>query len=350
MGRLNVGLIGLGRMGSVYARNLAQRVPNARLTAVADHKADLRGHFAAELGGVKIYADHRELLCDKDVEAVAIVTSTSTHKQVVMDAVSSGKAIFCEKPMALSLADAYAMQDAVRTAGVFFQMGFQRRFDAGYVAAKKKVDDGVIGNPVVMVATSRDPFRPPLEFCDPKVSGGLIADMGVHDFDLGRMFMGEVATVSAAGGALAYPEMKSVGDIDNALVNMVFESGTLGTVQLSRNAVFGYDIRTEIWGTKGSVQIGYFQHTPILVMTQEGIVHDVVPHFMQRFEGAYLAQIQDFVDRVRNAEAPSVTAADAIAAMRISLAATLSCGEGRTVAVSEVDALSHTKLLHTNAG
>ncbi len=96
--------------------------------------------------------------------------------------------------------------------------------------------------------------------------------------------------------------MKSVGDIDNALVNMVFENGTLGTVQLSRNAVFGYDIRTEIWGTKGSIQIGYFQHTPILVMTQEGITHDVVPHFMQRFEGAYLTQIQDFVDKVRTGQ------------------------------------------------
>jgi predicted dehydrogenase len=275
------------------------------------------------------------------VDAVVIITSTSTHKEVVMDAAACGKAIFCEKPMALSLADAYEMLHAVERAGVFFHMAFQRRFDAGYLAAKKKVDDGVIGTPVVMTSISRDPFRPPLEFCDPKVSGGLIADMGVHDFDLGRMFMGEVATVHAIGGALAYPEMKSVGDIDNALVNMVFENGTLGTVQLSRNAVFGYDIRTEIWGTKGSLQIGYFQHTPILVMTQEGITHDVVPHFMQRFEGAYLTQIQDFVDKVRKGQPPSLTGADAIAAMRISLAATLSCHEGRPVQVSEVDATLH---------
>jgi inositol 2-dehydrogenase len=342
MPSLNVGVIGLGRMGSLYARNLAQRVSHARLVAVADHKADVREQFAAELSGVKVYASHLDLIDDKDVEAVVVVTSTSTHKPVVMDAVAGGKAIFCEKPMALSLADAYEMQEAAEKARVFFQMAFQRRFDAGYMAAKKKIEDGVIGTPVVMISTSRDPFRPPLEFCDPQVSGGLIADMGVHDFDLGRMFMGEVATVSAVGGVLAYPEMKSVGDIDNALVNMVFQSGALGTVQLSRNAVFGYDIRTEIWGTKGSLQIGYFRHTPVLVMTQEGITHDVVPHFMQRFEGAYLTQIQDFVDRVRRAEAPSLTAADAIAAMRISLAATMSCREGRMVRVSEVDAMTHT--------
>ncbi len=338
---LKVGVIGLGRLGSVYARNLAQRVPNARLVAVADRKPELREQFGRELDGIKVYDSHPDLLQDKDVDAEVIITSTSTHKEVVMDAAACGKAIFCEKPMALSLADAYEMLHAVERAGVFFHMAFQRRFDAGYLAAKKKVDDGVIGTPVVMTSISRDPFRPPLEFCDPKVSGGLIADMGVHDFDLGRMFMGEVATVHAIGGALAYPEMKSVGDIDNALVNMVFENGTLGTVQLSRNAVFGYDIRTEIWGTKGSLQIGYFQHTPILVMTQEGITHDVVPHFMQRFEGAYLTQIQDFVDKVRKGQPPSLTGADAIAAMRISLAATLSCHEGRPVQVSEVDATLH---------
>jgi inositol 2-dehydrogenase len=338
MSSLKVGLVGLGRMGNVYARNLAQRVTNARLVAVADQKAELRDKFAAEFGGIKVYNSHLDLLQDKEVDAVVVITSTSTHKQVVMDAAACGKAIFCEKPMSLSLAGAYEMLHAVEKAGVFFHMAFQRRFDAGYVAAKKKVDDGIIGTPVVLISTSRDPFRPPLEFCDPRVSGGLIADMGAHDFDLGRWFMGEVERVEAVGGALAYPEMKSVGDIDNALVNLVFENGTLGTVQLSRNSVFGYDIRTEIWGTKGSIQIGYFQHTPILVMTKEGITHDVVPHFMQRFEGAYLTQIQDFVDKVRTGQAPSLTGTDAIAALRISLAATLSQHEGRPVQVSEVDA------------
>ena len=335
---LNVGAIGLGRMGGVYARYLAQRVPQARLVAAADRKAGLREQFAGQFPGVKVYADHRELLHDGDVEAVAIVTSTSTHKEVVMDAAAAGKAIFCEKPMALALADAYEMLHAVEKAGVFFHMGFQRRFDAGYVAARKRIEDGVIGTPVVMISTSRDPYRPPLEFCDPKVSGGLIADMGVHDFDLGRMFLGEVATVHAVGGALAYPEMQSVGDIDNALVHMTFENGALGSVQLSRNSVFGYDIRTEIWGTKGSLQVGYHQHTPLLTMTAAGITHDVVPHFMQRFEGAYLAQIQDFVDKARRGQAPSLTGRDAIAAMRISLAATRSQHEGRPVQVSEVDA------------
>jgi len=333
--RLNVGVIGLGRLGRVYAADLAHRVPNARLVAVADQQADLAESFAKQYGVPKWYKSHGDLLGDKDVAAVAVITSTSTHREVVIDAVNAGKAVFCEKPISISLPEAEEMLRAVQAAGAFLQMGFQRRFDAGYVAAKKKVDAGVIGTPVLLKSTSRDPFRPPIEFCDPRVSGGLIADMGIHDFDVARMFMGNVRSVYAVGGALAYPELKSVGDIDNAIITMVFESGTVGVVDLSRNAVFGYDIRAEIWGTKGSLQIGYFRETPILVMTEAGITHDVVPHFMQRFERAYLAQIQDFVDNVLEGREPTITGADGVAALRISLAATKSFQENRPLEVAE---------------
>jgi predicted dehydrogenase len=225
------------------------------------------------------------------------------------------------------------MVAAVEHAGAFLQMSFQRRFDAGYVAAKKQLDDGVIGDAVLLTSTSRDPYRPPLEFCDPKVSGGLIADMGIHDFDLCRMFLGEVRSVFATGATLAYPEMKSVGDIDNAVVNVVFASGALGAVHLSRNAVFGYDIRAEIWGTKGSLQVGYYRQTPILVMTADGVTHDAVPYFFERFEDAYLAQIQNFVGNVIEGKPPALTAADAVAALKISTAATRSLHERRPVDV-----------------
>jgi predicted dehydrogenase len=303
--------------------------------AVADTQADAAESFAEEYAVPKWYKNHHDLLDDKDVTAVVVVTPTSQHREVVIDAARSGKAIFCEKPMSTSLQEAGQMLQAVTTAGGFFQAAFQRRFDEGYVAARKKVEAGEIGTPVLFQSTSRDPFRPPVEFCDPNVSGGMIADMGIHDFDLGRMFMGEVKSVCAIGGTLAYPELKPIGDIDNAVVNMVFENGALGVVVLSRNAVFGYDIRGEIWGTKGSLQIGYFRQTPILVMTKEGITHDVVPYFTQRFEKAYIAQIQDFVDNVLQDRRPSVTGADGIAAMRVSLAATASLKENRPVEVGK---------------
>ena len=338
MTTLKVGLIGAGRLGRMYGHYLAHRVPGVALVAVADRKLELARALAAELGVGRHYGAHEELLDDRDVEAVAVITSTSTHKQVVMDAARHGKAIFCEKPISLTLQDAREMIAAVDAAGVFFQMAFQRRFDAGYLAAKAKLDSGAIGDPVMFTSISRDPYAPPIEFCDPKVSGGLIADMGVHDFDVARMYMGEAARVHAIGGTLAYPEMKSVGDIDNAVIDVVFQNGGLGVVQLSRNAVYGYDIRGELWGTKGSIQIGYYRQTPILMFTRDGIAHDAVPYFMERFENAYLAQIQNFAEHVREGLPPSITAADAVAALRISVAANLSTRENRPVDLLEVAA------------
>src|ERR1035437_2022885 len=163
-GRLNVGAIGLGRLGRVYAQDLAQRVPNARLVAVADQKAELAEGFAKEFGVPKWYKSHQDLLADKDVEAVAVVTSTSTHKEVVLDAVRNGKAVFCEKPIAMSLEEAREMLRKVDAAAVFFQPGFQRRFDAGYVAAQKQIEVGVIGTPAGLTSTSRRPFAPPPNF------------------------------------------------------------------------------------------------------------------------------------------------------------------------------------------
>ncbi len=334
MKTLRVGLIGVGRMGRMYGQYLAQRVPGAALVAVADQKPDLSKSFAGEFEIPRWYPNHQDLLNDREIDAVAIVTSTSTHKEVVLDAAKSGKAIFCEKPISLTLEDGHQMIQSVEAAGVFFQMAFQRRFDAGYLAAKQKLESGAIGEPVMFTSISRDPYPPPLSFCDPKVSGGLIADMGVHDFDVSRMYMGEVRRVHTIGGALANPEMKTVGDIDNAIVDLVFENGTMGVVQLSRNAAFGYDIRGEIWGTRGSIQIGYYRQTPIVMLTPEGVTHDAVPYFMERFENAYLAQIRNFVEHLQKGLPPSISGADAMAALRISLAANLSLREGRPVDVA----------------
>ena len=334
--RLRVGLIGLGRLGRMYGQYLAQRVPGAVLAAVADHKAANAESFAREFGVPNYYTDHQILLQDGDIDAVVVVSSTHTHKQVVIDAVNAGKAIFCEKPISLTLAGAREMIQAVEKKGVFFQMAFQRRFDLGYQAARRKIEEGAIGEPMMFTSISRDPYAPPIEFCDPKVSGGMIADMGAHDFDVARLFMGEVKQVHAVGATLAYEEMKAVGDIDNAIIDLVFENGTLGVVQLSRKSVFGYDIRGEIWGTKGSIEIGYYRQTPILMLTAAGVSHDAVPYFMERFENAYLVQINDFVDHFRKGLQPSVTGADAVAALRISLAANLSIQQARTVQLAEI--------------
>ncbi|MBE7474202.1 MAG: inositol 2-dehydrogenase [Anaerolineae bacterium] len=330
--KLPVGVIGLGRMGQVYARHLAGRIPQAKIVAVADALEERARAFAAELEGVAWSTDYRDVLANPGVKAVFVISPTSTHREVVIAAAEAGKAIFCEKPVALTLADTDAMLAVIAQKGVLFQAGFMRRFDAGYMAAKKQIEAGIIGQPVTFKSVGRDPFCPDLEYARPSVSGGLILDMAIHDFDLGRWLMGdEVKRVYTEGGTLAFPQLNTVGDIDNAVVNMLFKNGTLGNVEVSRNALYGYDIRTEILGTTGGVQIGYYRQTPLLVLTRQGISHDMVPYLMERFGEAYLAQAQDFVERVRAEQPPVVTGQDARAALEIALAATQSYHQTRPI-------------------
>ncbi len=335
-GRLGVGLIGLGRLGRVYARDLATRIPETRLVAVADPAAEALQEVATQYGVPGAYADARRLLEDPAVEAVAIVSPTSTHRDYTLAAAALKRAIFCEKPPALDLSAALEMKAAVERAGVPFHMGLMRRFDPGYAAAKRRLGEGVIGRPVVFKSSSRDPHRTSLEYADPRSSGGMILDMGIHDFDLARWFMGEVASVSCVAGTLAYPELKSVGDLDNAVVSLVFKGGELGVVDLSRNGIYGYDISTELLGTAGTLRVGYLRETPLLVMTRDGVTHDTVPYFTQRFAAAYTTQLQDFAISVLEGRPPSVTIDDGIAALQICVAADGAHREGRAVLPAEV--------------
>jgi scyllo-inositol 2-dehydrogenase (NAD+) len=333
--RLPVAVIGLGRMGQIYSRHLAQRIPQARLVAIADVIEERAAALVEELGVDAWSTDYRDILADKAIRAVFVTSPTSTHREVVIAAAQAGKAIFCEKPIALNLEDTDAMLAAIDANGVMFQAGFMRRFDAGYVAAKQRIEAGVIGKPVTFKSIGRDPFCPDLEYAKPSVSGGLILDMAIHDFDLGRWLMAdEVKRVYTEGGTLAFPQLNTVGDIDNAVVNMLFEGGALGNVEVSRNALYGYDIRTEILGTEGGVNVGYYQQTPLLVMTRQGISHDMVPYIIERFGDAYLAQSVDFVERVIDGRDPAVDGHDARAALEIGLAATQSYHEARPVELS----------------
>ena len=333
--KLPVGVIGLGRMGQIYARHLAQ-YSQSHIVCVSDVIEERAQTLAAELGAESWSTDYADVLEDKAIKAVFVVSSTSTHREIVMAAAEAGKAIFCEKPIALTLEDTDQMIATLEKSGVLFQAGFMRRFDRGYVMAQEQIQAGVIGKPVTFKSIGRDPFCPDLAYADLDVSGGLILDMAIHDFDLGRWLMGdEVRRVYTEGGTLAFPQLNTVGDIDNAVVNMLFEGGALGNVEVSRNALYGYDIRTEILGTEGGLNIGYYQQTPLLVMTTKGISYDMVPYITERFGDAYLAQTQDFVERVLNDKEPAVDAYDARAALIIGLAARESYYKARPVELSE---------------
>ena len=331
-----MGVIGLGRLGRIYARDLASRIPETRVVAVCDVVEAAVGEVADEFDVPGRYTDPAALVADKNVEAVVIVSPTSAHKDQSVMSTSAGKPTFCEKPPALSITETLAMKAAINRTGTFFQMGFMRRFDAGYAAAKKRLQEGGIGNVVLFKSTSRDPYRTSLEYADPKSSGGMILDMGIHDFDLARFFMGEVTTVSAIGGALAYPELKTVGDIDNAVVSLTFASGALGIVDLSRSGIYGYDISTELLGDAGTLRVGYIRETPLYVMTKNSIAHDTVPHFMERFEKAYTVQLQNFARNVLGGAKPPVTIDDGVEAIRVAVAAHRAYETGKTVEVASV--------------
>jgi scyllo-inositol 2-dehydrogenase (NAD+) len=337
MKRLNVGVIGLGRLGRVYARDLAGRIPETRLVAVADPLGSLAKEVAEEFDVAKSFTDPLALINEPSVDAIVIVTPTHLHREHVIAAANSRKPTFCEKPPALSLAEVAQMKDAIAKSGVFFQMGFMRRFDPGYAAAKKQIEGGRIGQPLVFKATSRDPFRPSLEYANPASSGGMLLDMGIHDFDLARWFMGDVRSVAAIGATIAYPELATVGDIDNAITSMTFTSGKLGVVDLTRSGIYGYDISTEILGLEGTIRIGYLRETPIMVMTKaNGVSHDTVPYFMERFRDAYTNQLQNFAQNVLQGRPAPITIDDGMEALRVGIAATRAREAGTTVTVADV--------------
>jgi len=321
-GRLAIGLIGVGRLGRVYARDLAGRIAETRLVAVADPVGTLAQEVAAEFDVPRHYTDPQALIDDAAVEAIVIVSPTDTHRQLVIAAAQRGKPTFCEKPPALSLDEIAAMKDAIAKSGIFFQMGFMRRFDSGYAAAKKQIDAGRIGTPLVFKSTSRDPFRPSLEYANPRSSGGMLIDMGIHDFDLARWFMGDVKTVATIGATIAYPELMTVGDIDNAVASLTFTSGKIGVVDLSRSGIYGYDIATEILGLEGTLKIGYLRETPVMVLTKNSVAHDTVPYFMERFRDAYTTQLQNFAQNVLQDRPAPITIDDGLEALRIGVAAT----------------------------
>jgi scyllo-inositol 2-dehydrogenase (NAD+) len=306
------------------------------LTAIADLSANTVQEMVERYGAKAGYTNYLQLLEREDIQAVVIASPTKSHVEVVKAAAAAGKQIFCEKPLAMTLDGCDEAIQAARAAGVRLQVGFMRRYDPPYKLAKQKIEAGVIGTPVMFKSTGRDPKCPSLEFARRESSGGMILDMGIHDFDAARWLMGsEVERVYSEGGCLVFPQLNEVGDIDNAVVNLRFANGAIGNVDVSRNAVYGYDIRSEVLGSEGGILIGKLQQTAVLVMTREGVTHDTVPYFMERFGDAYAAEITDFVKCIQEDREPSVSGLDARAATAIGVAATISLDEERPVWVQE---------------
>jgi myo-inositol 2-dehydrogenase / D-chiro-inositol 1-dehydrogenase len=334
---VRIGVIGAGRIGRMHAELIAGRVQDAALAGVHDVRPDAAAELAAQLG-VPSAASVDELLADPDVDAVAICSSTETHADFIVAAARAGKAIFCEKPVSHDLAEVDRALAVVEEAGTPFQIGFNRRFDPGHQSVRDAVADGSVGEPHLVRISSRDPELPPLGYV--RVSGGIFLDMTIHDFDMARYVTGsEVVEVYARGAIRIDPSYEDAGDVDTALVVLTHEDGCITSIDNSRRAVYGYDQRVEVFGSRGmAASENPFSHAGV-VRTEEGSRLATLPYFfLDRYVPSYLREWEAFVGAVRNGGATPVGPADARAPLVIGLAAWRSLREGRPVRVEEVEA------------
>ncbi len=332
---VRVAVLGTGRIGRMHAELLAHRVPGASLAGVFDVVPEAAAEVASRLG-VDAATDASELLGAPDVDAVAVCTSTDTHVDAVVAAAGAGKAVFCEKPVSLDLAEVDRALAAVETAGVALQVGFNRRFDPSHRAVRDAVAAGQVGEPQLVRISSRDPAPPPLAYIE--VSGGIFLDMTVHDFDMARFVTGrEVVEVFATGGVMVDPAIGEAGDIDTAVVVLRHENGAITTIDNSRQAVYGYDQRVEVFGSAGMVASENPLATTAVLRTAEGARAAPLPYFfLDRYIPSYLDQWAAFVEMVASGGPSPVTGADGRAPLVIGLAAWRSLREGRPVATSEI--------------
>jgi myo-inositol 2-dehydrogenase/D-chiro-inositol 1-dehydrogenase len=323
-----VAIFGAGRIGKIHAGNLVQQ-PGAHLKHVVDPDGNAAAALAAQHGAA--VAATEAVFADKSIRVVVIASSTDTHADLIERAAASGKAIFCEKPVDLSLERARRCADAVRRAGVHCLIGFQRRYDPTFAAAKTRIDAGEIGTPEMLVVTSRDPGAPPVEYI--KRSGGIFKDMLIHDFDIFRWILGdEAATLHATGSCLTDPAVGEAGDIDATAVTIRTRSGRLGQINTIRRAAYGYDQRFEVLGSLGMLQAGNHRPTEVVAWNAQHVAADKPEHFfLERYRVAYANEMAHFFETLANGHAPRTTIEDGVAALALAEAATTSWREQRIV-------------------
>jgi len=329
-----MGVVGVGTMGKRHAENVRRLIPEAQLIAVADADLTRARQVAAELEIEHSYNTAEALVERKDIQAVAVVTPAKFHGAAIRACAYAGKDIYCEKPLTLTVEEADEVLSLTAKAAVRLQPGHVRRYDPSHVRAKKRIEAGEIGDPVLFKSLGRDQSPPPVSYMASGVNGMFFQDSGVHEFDLGRWMMNdEIAELHAYGAVLVFPEAAQFNDIDTAVVNLKFSRGALGAVENYMQAVYGYDIRTEIVGSKGTIMLGYLQQTPEVVLTATGARTDVVDHFLIRFADGYLDEMRDFVRTILADGEPKVDGFDGRQAVAAAAAAERSYREGRPVAL-----------------
>jgi scyllo-inositol 2-dehydrogenase (NAD+) len=334
MSELRIAVVGVGRMGLTHAQNLAHRVRGARLAAVTTSSAERTDRVRRSCGDVVVHRNLERLLESETLDAVVISSSTSAHLENVERCSDAGLHILCEKPLGLAVEQSVRAADAANAARIKLMIGHTRQFDVGYREAKRLIESGAIGRPVLYRSLSGDVDPPPPEFADLGVSGGLILDSMYHDIYLGRWLMAqEITRVSGEGSAVVDEGVRSMGDVDNAVLSARFADGAVGTLSASRTTRYGHDLRTEVIGDEGAVQVGRLRKTPVRLLDRSGAHHDAVFTTPERMGDAFVTMLQAFVDCINDDSEPPVPATDARATLAVAIAGRQSIQTGRPVSL-----------------
>lgn len=330
---VGVAVLGAGRMGQTHVRTLSS-IPTAHVVVVADPLEEAARRGADLARAARWSTDPLAAIRDPDVDAVVIVTPTSTHAALIEAALRAGKAVWSEKPIAQDLAETGRIVELWRELGVPVQLGFMRRFDPGYVRARAMIEAGELGRIEQFRALSRDTFPPPLEFL--LTCGGSFLDMAVHDLDLARFLVGEVEEVHAWADVLFDERFARADDWDTSVIMLRFRNGALGVVETSRHSEWGYDIRTEVAGSVAKVVVDAGQKTPATVSRRFGWEGDLYESFPDRFAEAYRRELEVFFEDLAAGRTPAPGPEDALETLRLAVACTRSWRERRPVRVAEV--------------
>ena len=335
MDKVRVAVIGAGRIGKIHIENLL-KMPDVEVTYVADIQTDEIKKWAKNLNIKKIISDPEIAISDSNVDAVIICSPTDTHADLIIKSANVGKDVFCEKPIDRDLNKIKEALKEVEKAKIKLQVGFNRRFDHNFLKIRKLVKEGEIGDVHIVNITSRDPEPPSLEYV--KSSGGIFADMTIHDFDMARYLTeSEVSEVYAIGSVLVDPQIGEMGDYDTAVITLKFENGAICTIDNSRKAVYGYDQRVEVFGSKGNAIAYNDRPTNVVVSTKNGVCMDKPLYFfLERYRESFATEMREFVNCIKENKKPTVDGKDGLRAMAIAVAANKSVREKRPVKIEEV--------------
>jgi|TARA_B110000285_G_scaffold233876_1_gene309005 myo-inositol 2-dehydrogenase/D-chiro-inositol 1-dehydrogenase len=335
MKTISIGIVGMGRIGKIHLANITRYVPLAEVVAIAHANLEAQT-YAKQFGVSQFYEDIESLLLKAPVDALIIASPTFFHAEHIKLITRAGKAIFCEKPMDLSLAVVQEVVALLETTQVHFMVGFNRRFDPNFLKIKKHIEKGVIGTPQLINITSRDPGPPSLNYL--KTSGGLFVDMAIHDFDMARYLMDdEVESVYASATVFGDTAIKELGDIDTAITTLTFKKGGMASINNSRNSIYGYDQRIEVFGNRGMTGAKNKTLDDHYSADANGF-HSALPldFFLERYIDSYRLEIHEFISSLEQQNPSPISAKEGLKSMAISLAAKKSVIEKRVVSLSEI--------------